>query len=236
MNGDVGVEEEDRAGPWRPRRPRLRAAAGPCGRRDADDDRPRPCGDGGRVVGRAVVDDDQLEIGQERVAKPPEAALEVAAPVSHGDHHRERRPPRPRARRTGGDIVHDSPSPVRTRHVPECVSVHGIARTRARDRTATERGDDSPRSRRAAFFRPRRRPSAATCRRTLAGTPPAVNAGRTAPPDGGDAARLRSSFQGFGDRRAGLEGNAVGVSVAHRRYGPLPWQPEATVLGSNSVP
>ena len=134
------------------RAPRLRAAAGPCGRRVADDDRPRPLGHGGRVVGRAVVDDDQLVIGQERVAKPTEAALEVAAPVSHGDHHRERRPPRLRARRTGGDIVHDSPSPVRTGHVPECVSVRGIARTRARTARRRNGAIDSPRSRRSSLL------------------------------------------------------------------------------------
>ena len=111
--------------------PRFRAAAGPVRRRDAHDDRPRPTRQSGRVVGRPVVHDDQLVIGQQGIAKPPEAVLEVATPVSHGNHHRERRPPRLRARRTGGDIVHDSPSPVRTRHVPECVSIRGIARTRA---------------------------------------------------------------------------------------------------------
>src|SRR5262249_32271582 len=68
----------------------------------------------GRAVGRAVVDDDQLEGGPAGVAKPAEAALEVAPPIVDGDHDRERRPPRPRSRRTGRDIVHDPPSPVRT--------------------------------------------------------------------------------------------------------------------------
>ena len=69
----------------------------------------------GRVVGRAVVDDDQFVIGPGGVSEPSEAALEVAPPVVDGDHDREPRPPGPRARRTGGEIIHDPPSPVNIR-------------------------------------------------------------------------------------------------------------------------
>ena len=63
--------------------------------------------------------------------KPAEAALEVRTPVANGNDDRKRWPPRLQARRTGGDIIHDKPSPVKDRHVPECVSVPGTARTRA---------------------------------------------------------------------------------------------------------
>src|SRR5271166_6207964 len=63
--------------------------------------------------------------------KPAEAALEVGTPVADGNDDRKRWPPWLQARRTGGDIIHDKPSPVKDRHVPECVSVPGTARTRA---------------------------------------------------------------------------------------------------------
>ena len=100
---------------------------------------------------------------------------EVAAPVTHGNHDRERRPPQPGARRTGGDIVHDLPSPVKTRLAPECVSIRGIARTRAK--IASERNGAIDRrgisynvsSSRAAAN------SLATSGRTLSGTAWPVN-------------------------------------------------------------
>ena len=147
MDGDVGVEEEDQGG---------------CGGLGTE-----VAGGGGTLwrwgcerrsrppfvpaTAESSVEPSSTTISSKsvslRVTKPPEAALEVATPVSHGNHDRERRPPRPRARRTGGDIVHDSPSPVRTRHVPECVSILGIARTRA----FTARRQDGANDRRSRF-------------------------------------------------------------------------------------
>ena len=106
VDGHVGVEEEDqgREASWAPR---LRAAAGPRGRSCRATNAPIRRASSPERVGRAVVDHDQLVIRPGRVAKPTEAALEVGASVANGDHDRERRPPRLRARRTGGDIVHD---------------------------------------------------------------------------------------------------------------------------------
>ena len=106
MDGDVGVEEEDE-------RCRRELGAEVAGRGRAErpvvtgHDGPHRPGELAGAVGRAVVDHDQLVVGPGRVTKPTEAALEVGAPVTNGDHNGKRRPPRLRARRTGGDIVHD---------------------------------------------------------------------------------------------------------------------------------
>ena len=104
VDGDVGVEEEDHralGGQGTEVPGRGRAELGGV----VQDPGAGGFGEAVGLVGRPVVDDDQLIIGPGRVAKPSEAAPEVATPVVHGDHHRERRPPGPRARRTGGEIV-----------------------------------------------------------------------------------------------------------------------------------
>ncbi len=163
------------AGRSRPSAPRFRAEAGPSLTGLRINRAPNDFGQPGGAVGRAVVDDDQLVIGPGGVSKPSEAALEVATPIVHGDHHRERRPPGPRARRTGGEIVHEPPSPVKTR-VPECVPILGVARTRASTSSTSGRVCDFQVSF-GRFAAPS--PEVATCGGTLAGTIGAVNAGRT---------------------------------------------------------
>jgi hypothetical protein len=135
VDGDVGVEEEDQGGLGG------KCAGVPGGGRAELGRVPDHAGAGllgqlGGGVGRTVVDHHQFVVVPGRFSKPAEAALEVATPVVHGDHHRERRPPGLRARRTGGELIHEPPSPVKLR-VPECVPILGVARTRA---SISERG------------------------------------------------------------------------------------------------
>ena len=114
MNGHIGVEKEDNRAA-RFLSPRVPRGGGAERLRMMQHFRAEAFGERGRVVGRAIVDDDQFIVSVRRVAKPSEAALEVATSVVHGDHHRKRTPPRLRAaRRTGGEIVHELPSPVYT--------------------------------------------------------------------------------------------------------------------------
>jgi hypothetical protein len=106
MNSDVGVKKEDEGGGGK-------LGAEVARRRGTErllvssDDGPLAARQCAGVVCRPIVDRDQLIIRPGGVTKPAEAALEIAAPVANGDHNGKRRPPRLRARRTGGDIVHD---------------------------------------------------------------------------------------------------------------------------------
>ena len=188
MDGDVGIEEEHdrRDGDQRPGVP---GGGGTERRLVPGDRRTELLGERGRSVGRAVVHDDKLIVGPERISESSKAALEVPAPVVNGDHHGERRPSRPPARRTGGEIIHDPPSPV-CRGRAGMRPVPGIARTRAGadDRTDGAGGWFGMRLRiRVADDRRLRR-----ARGTLAASASAVNAAARLNPlpvgEGGGAA------------------------------------------------
>ena len=84
----------------------------------------------GGVIGRSVIDDNQFVVCPMRGPKTPKAALEVEPAIANRDHDRERGRPVFRRRRTGGEIVHDIPSPVIMPRVV-CNSVRGVARNRA---------------------------------------------------------------------------------------------------------
>ena len=82
MNGDIGVEEEDQ---WAlpPGRPRFARRPGPAVSGSRNKGCPRFAGAGGRVVGRPVVNHDQLVIRQDEPRSRWRHA-EVAAPVRTG--------------------------------------------------------------------------------------------------------------------------------------------------------